>query len=269
MAIKHICFDIGRVANIQLDKKRLSDHIDKQWNGELSWDDLKKALHPYYEGRDIWREFQNGQISADTYLSAVLKTAKSKKFDTAGEHTNGMLASLGRISDPAFFNRGEITNSPPVNTLVEKADFKDSSENKEKLGSTLKAWCGIPYQPMLDLVGRLNQAGYYTSVLSNNNEIMYYNQSSEIRNIVHLGLSSHLIGLSKPDGRAYQKLLWVTGAKAEETIFVDDKQRNIEAAERLWIHGFRFRSEDLSMDEAFAELVYFLQMKGVKFPHNF
>ncbi|MEK6853367.1 MAG: HAD-IA family hydrolase [Nanoarchaeota archaeon] len=223
MVIKHICFDIGGVANLRLDNKRLSDYADKLWNGELSWDDLKKALHPYPEGRDIWREFQNGQISADTYLSAVLKTA----------------------------------------------NFKDSSENKEKLGSTLKAWCGIPYQPMLDLVGRLNQAGYYTSVLSNNNEIMYYNRSSEIRNIAHLGLSSHLIGCSKPDERAYQKLLWVTGAKAEETIFVDDKQANITAAEKLGIHGFRFRSEELSLDEAFAELVEFLQKKGLRFSHNF
>ena len=34
-----------------------------------------------------------------------------------------MLASLGLFSDPAFSNRGEITYSPPVNTLVEKADF--------------------------------------------------------------------------------------------------------------------------------------------------
>ena len=222
MVIKHICFDIGGVANLRLDNKRLSDYTDKLWNGELSWDDLKKALHPYHEGRDIWREFQNGKISADTYLSAVLKTT----------------------------------------------NFKDSSENKEKLGLTLKAWCGKPYQPMLDLVGRLNQASYYTSVLSNNNELMYYNQSSEIKNKVHLGLSSHLIGFSKPDARAYQKLLWVTGAKAEETIFVDDKARNIEAAERLGIHGFRFRSGEISMDKAFEELVEFLQMKGVKFSHN-
>lgn len=219
MAIKHVCFDIGGVANLHLDNKRLSDYTDKLWNGELSWADLKKALHPYHEGRDIWREFQNGQINADTYLSAVLKTA----------------------------------------------DFKDSSENKEKLASTLKTWCGIPYQPMLNLVGRLNQAGYYTSVLSNNNEIMYYNRSSEIKNKVHLGLSSHLIGLSKPDARAYRKLLWVTGAKAEETIFVDDKAGNIEAAERLGIHSFRFRSDELSMDEAFKELVEFLKTKGLEF----
>ncbi|MDP3698872.1 MAG: hypothetical protein Q8R47_04750 [Nanoarchaeota archaeon] len=38
----------------------------------------------------------------------------SKKFDTTGEHTSGMLASLGRISDPAFSSLGEITDSPPV-----------------------------------------------------------------------------------------------------------------------------------------------------------
>ncbi len=30
----------------------------------------------------------------------------------------------GLFSDPAFFRLDEIDDSPPVNTLVEKADFK-------------------------------------------------------------------------------------------------------------------------------------------------
>ena len=219
MAIKHICFDIGGVANKQLDLGSLRFYMEKYWDGKFSWETLKQTWYPYHDGRDIWREFQNGQIDGKTYLSIVLKTA----------------------------------------------NLDDSAENRSKLESTLKAWCGTPFRPMLDLVDRLNKAGYHTSVLSNNNEIMYYNLSSEIKNRVHLGLSSHLIGVSKPDERAYRKWLWVTGAKAGETIFVDDKQRNIEAAGKLGIHGYRFRSEEIGMYRAFWEFVDFLKEKGLRF----
>ncbi len=61
------------------------------------------------------------------FLAEHYREEKSKKFDTAGEHTSGMLASLGRISDPAFSSLCEIADSPPVNILVEKADFINSS----------------------------------------------------------------------------------------------------------------------------------------------
>jgi putative hydrolase of the HAD superfamily len=41
----------------------------------------------------------------------------------------------------------------------------------------------------------------------------------------------------KPSASIYQKVLQMSGFKAEESIFVDDGPRNIEAAEMVGIHG--------------------------------
>lgn len=209
--IKYFCFDIGGVANIQTPSYLLLSAAQKRWNG-FSENDWKKMVFPAIEGRDVWREFQDGAVTAEQYLDLSFSMVK----------------------------------------------VPNTNENRKIFRSLLEDWCGQPYQPMLHLVEQLNKQGFYTSVLSNNNEIMYGTPSAEIKNRVHVSLSSHLIRYSKPDPKAFKKLLWVTGAKPGELVFIDDKIRNIESARRLGMQGFHFRSKEIQMDEAFKELLDFL-----------
>lgn len=55
--------------------------------------------------------------------------------------------------------------------------------------------------------------------------------------------------LIKPDIRIYQLLLARFGLVAEQTIFIDDRQQNIDAAQSIGIHGIHFTTpENLRLD---------------------
>ncbi|MBQ2392554.1 MAG: HAD-IA family hydrolase, partial [Alistipes sp.] len=52
-------------------------------------------------------------------------------------------------------------------------------------------------------------------------------------------------GVCKPEREIYQLLLSRYGLNPSETLFIDDRQENIEAAEREGIVGFHFNRNDI------------------------
>ena len=215
--IKYVCFDIGGVADVRQLPYIILSTARKKWG--ISGEDWKRMVQPDIDGKDIWREFQNGNVSEGKYIDAAFSTVKV----------------------PA------------------------TSENKLFFRSLLEEWCGVPYQPVLDLVDALKQNGYHTSVLSNNNEIMYNTPAAGIKNRVDAAISSHEINRSKPHWDAFCILLGRIKANAPgEVLFVDDRIENIEAANKYGLQGFHFRSKEMGMDYAFEELVGDLREKGVR-----
>ena len=61
------------------------------------------------------------------------------------------------------------------------------------------------------------------------------------------------IGLIKPDADIYELLLATQDLTAAETVFIDDKGENVEAARALGFHGIRF-TESESLRTALGEL---------------
>jgi putative hydrolase of the HAD superfamily len=55
--------------------------------------------------------------------------------------------------------------------------------------------------------------------------------------------SSCYLGLRKPDAKIYRLALEVLHRRAEEVIFVDDREENCAAARNLGIHGILYRGE--------------------------
>lgn len=53
----------------------------------------------------------------------------------------------------------------------------------------------------------------------------------------------------KPDLRIFQVALKRFGIKAEETVFIDDNPNNVEAANKIGIHGILFQSLDQLKEE--------------------
>lgn len=164
------------------------------------------------------------------------------------------------------FQNGCINAETYIDSAFKTAEIQATADNNDFFRSLLQEWCGIPYQPILDLVEKLKQKGYHTSVLSNNNEIMYNTPGAEIKNRVEVSLSSHFMGISKPNLKVYHTLLEKIGAENPyQVIFVDDQETNVSAARELGINGFRFRSKETGMNKAFEELLQFLKEKKVKF----
>ena len=53
----------------------------------------------------------------------------------------------------------------------------------------------------------------------------------------------------KPEPEIYQLLLKRYGLKAEESVFLDDTLKNVEAAEEQGIHGIHFLTKEQAEEE--------------------
>lgn len=109
------------------------------------------------------------------------------------------------------------------------------------------AWCGyIDYVPLERLQNLLKlKEKYNVLLLSNTNGfLMSWANSADFSGDGHpLSYYFHQVYLSyllkdyKPSLTIYQKVLEQAGIKAEESVFLDDGPKNIEAAEQVGIHG--------------------------------
>jgi putative hydrolase of the HAD superfamily len=57
------------------------------------------------------------------------------------------------------------------------------------------------------------------------------------------------VRMTKPDPRIYRHCLEGLGVKAEETVFLDDREENVEAARGLGIHAILFTSYEQAVAE--------------------
>lgn len=73
--------------------------------------------------------------------------------------------------------------------------------------------------------------------LSNSNPI-HWTRLREHTGEFDFALSSHLLGVIKPDPAAFARALRECGARPEETWFFDDSACNVDAAARLGIRAF-------------------------------
>ena len=53
--------------------------------------------------------------------------------------------------------------------------------------------------------------------------------------------ASHLIGMAKPNPAFYLHIIGREKRSPAETVFVDDREANVEAARKIGMHGFLFR----------------------------
>ncbi len=97
---------------------------------------------------------------------------------------------------------------------------------------------------LIDLIQRLRPA--YTTALLSNTWIVdlprWIREELEIPETFDMIISSAQLGLAKPDPAIFQQALKLVQAAADETVFVDDNERNIAAAQELHMHTIHFRN---------------------------
>ena len=94
-----------------------------------------------------------------------------------------------------------------------------------------------------DVVDRALAAGISVSVLTN--DLRTFHGEEWVAAISLLEQVDHIVdasetGVLKPDPRAYQRALEVTGASADRTLFVDDQQLSVDGAEEVGIDALWF-----------------------------
>jgi len=92
---------------------------------------------------------------------------------------------------------------------------------------------------------------YITALLSNapDNLRGILDEKWDITDAFHHIIISAEVGVMKPDPAIYQLALARLGVAAEDAVFIDDMQANVQGALDIGMHAIHFRSADLTRAE--------------------
>ena len=97
------------------------------------------------------------------------------------------------------------------------------------------------------LIAELKKAGYRLYVLSNmSREFIDFLRQQEVYANFEGEVISCDEGVAKPMPEIYDLLLSRFSLNAADTLFIDDRKENIEAAEQVGITGFHFNRKDIA-----------------------
>lgn len=132
------------------------------------------------------------------------------------------------------------------------ASYRNCSVEEAKSNMLL----AIEYQEEIEatarLIPELKMAGYRVIVLSNmSKEYIDFLRKKPVYSHFDEEIISCEVGLVKPEREIYELLLTRYGLRPEETIFIDDRQENVDAAAELGITPFLFdrRNPEKSCEE--------------------
>ena len=112
----------------------------------------------------------------------------------------------------------------------------------------------FPYTP--GWIRSLKAQGLSVYFLSNYYPYLVWKNPEVLRFIDDMdgGVFSWQEKITKPDPEIYRRLLRKYDLRAEECVFIDDSQANIDAANALGLHGFRF----VSYAEQYPQIMNYL-----------
>jgi putative hydrolase of the HAD superfamily len=173
-------------------------------------------------------------------------------------------AALGRITglaaeeldrfywiDRHAYDEGKLTGLTFWQKLASDAGLRLSQQAIEEL-TTWDARMWTTQNPaMVAWQQRLKERGLHTAILSNMGDSVHANIERELAWIKRFDVLvwSYQLGIAKPDPAIYRDVLKKLGTQPEETLFLDDKLVNVEAAGALGMKGIVFSSvEQLRTD---------------------
>jgi putative hydrolase of the HAD superfamily len=149
------------------------------------------------------------------------------------------------------FDRGDMTAEVYWGSLAEDAGTTLTAEQLEEVSKwDIEMW-GNANAHMVAWLRGLREAGIKTALLSNIHPAMiaYVRENFEWLELFDFKTFSAEVHLIKPEPAIYEHTLRGLAAAPHETLFVDDRDINVEAARGLGIHALRFRSvEQLRQD---------------------
>lgn len=101
----------------------------------------------------------------------------------------------------------------------------------------------IPLDGAKEFLQKVKENGFRVYILSNASEdfYTYFTKHFDLDFFDGYVVSAD-IHIIKPDERIYRYILEKYGLKAEECLFIDDREDNVQGAESVGIKGFRFRN---------------------------
>jgi putative hydrolase of the HAD superfamily len=138
---------------------------------------------------------------------------------------------VGQHSEERFFSE-----------LKKYVPFKEGDENKYRnniykaFSVRPRTWARMHYL----------KKHYKVYLFSNTNSLDFngIDKDIEIKRVMRFHYVSHIHGFIKPDPKAYERFCEMFSIEPAETLFVDDKKENIDAARQAGWHAELVENED-------------------------
>jgi putative hydrolase of the HAD superfamily len=149
------------------------------------------------------------------------------------------------------YDRGDLTPAAYWTKVAEGTGVRLNDELIEKLRKQdMEMWSSINLE-MVEWAGYLRSVGLKTAILSNMESDMAAHMRKNFRWMSNF--DSHTfsceVRMIKPDEAIYRHCLQSLGVPASETLFVDDREENVEGARRVGLTAIRFESAGQLRDE--------------------
>ncbi len=186
--------------------------------------------------KNIIFDFGNvlGWTMADRTVSTYIEDEANRQLirDVVFDTYDWDGLNRGILTDEAMF--AKICSKLPEELHIDACSVYDNWTNT-----------ATPVHGMLRLVRKLKEKGYHLYLLSNATKTFAERCklvpwiSSVLEGFDGLVFSA-LVGMAKPDCEIFQYVLNEFSLQAEECLFVDDYQENIDSAKKLGILGYCF-----------------------------
>jgi len=187
------------------------------------------------------------------YGKVLARSPSVPEFRRMAEMFNGSFESFYQRWEQSrgAYDRGDLTAEQYWLKLANETHTTLAPEQIETLRQVeVEIWAHTD-PDMLDWLNQLHAAGFKTALLSNMPlDLMTYVQANcQWMEKFSFKTFSAEVRLIKPDPAIYVHTLRGLGVPAAQTLFVDDRETNIQAARMLNIRALQFRSVAQLKDE--------------------
>ncbi len=154
-------------------------------------------------------------------------------------------------ADRHAFDLGELTGHTFWRKVAEKAGLTLSESQIEELVVwDARMWMN-GNEAMLDWQDELKRRGLLTAIVSNMGDTIHRQMERDFAWLSHFDVLvwSYQLRIAKPDPRIYRYVLEKLGAHPGETLFIDDRPANIDAALALGMKGLVFSTVEKLRDD--------------------
>lgn len=139
------------------------------------------------------------------------------------------------------YQTGDISTEEFVNTILSLC--KPGTTKQQVVDAWFAMLLSFP-KHRIDKIRALRDAGYHVYLLSNINELhvewtVAHFKEWGATDLFDAIFFSNEIHLAKPDIRCYEKVLNDTGINPQETLYIDDLAKNIEAGQKAGFQCFQ------------------------------
>ena len=182
------------------------------------------------------------------------------KFDVLLFDLGGVLVEFSGVRDLAVLLQGRLSESeirerwsrhPPSEQFglgkLSRKDFGNRFVKDWKLElppedflREFQSWSRRLFPGAVELLALLRPR-FRLAALSNSNELHWDRNTNDlgVTGLFEVAISSHQVGLCKPDPKMYLTALDRLGASPDSVMFFDDVPANVAAASALGIHAFQ------------------------------